>query len=78
MWVFGDYQSSTGCMSEIAYCINYNIYCQIMSENCIIQNKKQRKCSDCGLIERKQNSFKCMKRKIQKIYEKVKILGECN
>ncbi len=78
MWVFGDYQFSIGCMSEIAYCKNHNIYYQIMSENCFGQNKIQRKCYDCGLLNINDNSYKCLKSDIQKIYGKITCLEECN
>lgn len=78
MWVFGEYQSSIGCMSEIAYCKNHNIYYQIIGENCFAQNKMSRKCSDCGLLDERYNSFKCLKSDTQRIYEKIKNLEECN
>lgn len=34
IWVFGDYQSSVGCMSEIAYCQNYFIPYKIIECDC--------------------------------------------
>ena len=33
MWVYGKYQESKGCRSEIAYCKEYNIPYQINDEN---------------------------------------------
>ena len=34
MWVFGDYQESVGCMSEIAYCQNHSIPYKIIESEC--------------------------------------------
>ena len=70
MWVFGEYEDSVGCMSEIAYCQNYLIPYRIIKQNCLgIREISCRKCYECGLVDYDEYTISCQIDKVRKIYD---------
>lgn len=65
MWVFGDYQNSTGCNAEIAYCQNHLIPYRLMDEGC---NNLHNRCTECGFVEYEEEWIKCHKLETSAIY----------
>ena len=70
-WVFGNYESSVGCMSEIAYCQNHLIPCRIVDEHCIGIRQDPCKCHECSLVDYDEYYIKCNKDKLQRMYNEV-------
>lgn len=73
-WVFGDYQNSVGCMSEIAYCQNHLIPCRIVKENCLGIKQDTCKCHECSLVDYDEYYIICHKDKLHHMYNEV--IGE--
>jgi hypothetical protein len=73
-WVFGDYESSVGCMSEIAYCQNHLIPCRIVDEHCLGIRQDPCKCHECSLVDYDEYYIKCNKDKLQRMYNEVFIV----
>lgn len=72
MWVFGEYEDSVGCMSEIAYCQNYLIPYHIIEQNCLgIREIPCRKCYECGLVDYDEYTISCQAWKVRKIYDEL-------
>jgi hypothetical protein len=70
-WVFGDYESSVGCMSEIAYCQNHLIPCRIVDEPCLGIRQNPCKCHECSLVDYDEYYIKCNKDELQRMYNEV-------
>lgn len=70
-WVFGDYQSSVGCMSEIAYCQNHLIPCRIVEEKCLGMKQELCKCHECCLVDYDEYYIVCHKDRLKQIYDEV-------
>lgn len=70
MWVFGDYENSVGCLAEIAYCQNNQVYYQIIKENCLTIRAEPRRCCDCGLMEVDEQYAVCNKSEVSRLYAK--------
>ena len=71
MWVFGDYESSVGCMSEIVYCQNYRIPYQILNDNCLHKDNNPVKCCECGMAKFDEEWMECTKAELSRVYERV-------
>lgn len=72
MWVFGEYEDSVGCMSEIAYCQNYLIPYHIIGQSCLgIREIPCRKCYECGLVDYDEYTISCQAWKVRKIYDEL-------
>ena len=70
-WVFGDYQSSVGCMSEIAYCQNHLIPYRIVDEKCLGIKQEPCKCHECSLVDYDEYYILCHKGELHNIYNEV-------
>lgn len=70
-WVFGNYESSVGCMSEIAYCQNHLIPCRIVDEHCLGIRQDPCKCHECSLVDYDEYYIKCNKDELQRMYNEV-------
>lgn len=71
MWVFGEYEDSVGCMSEIAYCQNYLIPYRIIEQNCLGIHAIPCKCHECGLVDYDEYMIMCQKGIVEDIYDKL-------
>lgn len=71
MWVFGGYEDSVGCMSEIAYCQNYLIPYHIIGKNCLGIHAIPYKCHECGLVDYDEYMIMCQKDIVENIYDKL-------
>lgn len=71
VWVFGDYTSSIGCMSEIAYCQNHLIPCRIVEETCSHIKTESKKCLECSLVSFDDYWIFCQMSDLKDIYEEV-------
>lgn len=70
-WVFGNYESSVGCMSEIAYCQNHLIPYRIVEESCLGIKEDPYKCHECSLVDYDEYYLICRKNKLKSIYDEV-------